>query len=374
MTQHDYNIANQTFPSTRADLNTVLEAIATNNSGNTAPSATFAYQWWVDTSTSPATLKQRNDANSAWLTIAKVGDGGLYTNAGSPIGAITPDYIGQLIYDTSNNKYYFANGLTNADWALLGGNTTSLAVNYHDVNIQYVSASTIRIKAGSAIRNSDNTEDIIFTVDTDINIATSGAGGLDTGAEASNTWYYLYAIKNPTSGAVSAILSTVNETVAGSITLPSGYTKKRQLRFAVRNDTSSNFLDFYYCKATDYIGYRLSENANAWAVLQNGGAGTFTAVSCVALVPAISRVTSVTCAGYGGGTNINTLFTRETGLSSSVGQCRLQTSFAGGNWNGPDTISFDQRLSSGQQFDYRLVNGVPNYSIIIEGFYITEVK
>lgn len=69
MAQHDYNIANQSGQAFRADLNNALAAIVSNNSGASAPSTTFAYQYWVDTSTSPATLKQRNSSNNAWLTI-----------------------------------------------------------------------------------------------------------------------------------------------------------------------------------------------------------------------------------------------------------------------------------------------------------------
>ena len=49
MAQHDYNIANQTAANARTDINNVLSAIATNNSGTAAPSTTFANQWWYDT-------------------------------------------------------------------------------------------------------------------------------------------------------------------------------------------------------------------------------------------------------------------------------------------------------------------------------------
>ena len=72
MAQHDYNIANQSGQAFRADLNNALAAIVSGNSGASAPSTTFAYQYWVDTSTSPATLKQRNSANNAWLTIGQL--------------------------------------------------------------------------------------------------------------------------------------------------------------------------------------------------------------------------------------------------------------------------------------------------------------
>ena len=48
MTQADFTIANQTFPNTRTELNTSLQALATNSAGNSAPSTTYANQWWFD--------------------------------------------------------------------------------------------------------------------------------------------------------------------------------------------------------------------------------------------------------------------------------------------------------------------------------------
>ena len=54
--QHDYTIANQGFPATRADINNALSAIATNNSGTSAPSTQYAGQFWIDTTSSTWTL------------------------------------------------------------------------------------------------------------------------------------------------------------------------------------------------------------------------------------------------------------------------------------------------------------------------------
>jgi len=67
MSQNDFNLANQGFPSMRSDMNSALQALATNSSGATAPSTTYAYQYWYDTTTT--ILKMRNAANSAWINI-----------------------------------------------------------------------------------------------------------------------------------------------------------------------------------------------------------------------------------------------------------------------------------------------------------------
>jgi len=70
MAQHDMTIANQGFPAFRADLNDALPALASNSSGATAPSTTFANQFWYDTANN--TLKQRNELNTDWLDIFEI--------------------------------------------------------------------------------------------------------------------------------------------------------------------------------------------------------------------------------------------------------------------------------------------------------------
>jgi len=68
MAQHDYNIANQTFPSFRSDLNNALSAIQTTNSGTSLPTGAVAGQIWLDTTnaTNP-TLKFYDGADSISL-------------------------------------------------------------------------------------------------------------------------------------------------------------------------------------------------------------------------------------------------------------------------------------------------------------------
>jgi hypothetical protein len=68
MSQHDYIIDNQDGASFRGDINSALAAIATLNSGATAPATTYGGMMWLDTST--GILKQRNSANTAWVTLA----------------------------------------------------------------------------------------------------------------------------------------------------------------------------------------------------------------------------------------------------------------------------------------------------------------
>ena len=69
MSQNDFNIANQTFPNTRVDLNGAFQALASMSGGASEPSTTYAGQTWHDTTND--LMKIRNKANSAWITVAK---------------------------------------------------------------------------------------------------------------------------------------------------------------------------------------------------------------------------------------------------------------------------------------------------------------
>ena len=77
MAQHsDYNIANQGFPAFRTDLNNVLSAINTLNSGTSRPASAVANSLWLDTTTATApTLKYYDGADDISLaTIDHVGN------------------------------------------------------------------------------------------------------------------------------------------------------------------------------------------------------------------------------------------------------------------------------------------------------------
>lgn len=70
MSQHDFDIANQTASNARADINSALQALASTSSGATEPATKYANQLWYDTTAN--ILKIRNEANSAWLNVGYV--------------------------------------------------------------------------------------------------------------------------------------------------------------------------------------------------------------------------------------------------------------------------------------------------------------
>jgi hypothetical protein len=67
MSQNNLVIDNQSFPTTRADISSALQALGSLNSGSSAPTTTYANMLWYDTSAN--TLKMRSEANDQWINI-----------------------------------------------------------------------------------------------------------------------------------------------------------------------------------------------------------------------------------------------------------------------------------------------------------------
>ena len=81
MSQHDFDIANQTAPNSRADINLALKALASNSSGSVAPTTTYANMTYYNTATN--ILYKRNEADSAWITLGTIDEtAGTFTPSG----------------------------------------------------------------------------------------------------------------------------------------------------------------------------------------------------------------------------------------------------------------------------------------------------
>lgn len=92
MAQHDYVLDNATGAAFRVDLNAVLQAIVTQNSGSSAPSVTKPHMFWA--STGDNKLKQRNALDTAWIDICELNtplaNSGANSNITSLTGLTTP--------------------------------------------------------------------------------------------------------------------------------------------------------------------------------------------------------------------------------------------------------------------------------------------
>jgi len=138
MAQHDYVIDNGTGAAVRADINSVLQAIASNNSNSGALTTNFAFQWHVDTS--DGLLKLRNAANNGYVTVgtaASTNLGLMPQSGGTFTGKVTHNYtssltipsgttgerdgspaVGMFRHNSTLNQF---EGYNNGAWGAIGG-------------------------------------------------------------------------------------------------------------------------------------------------------------------------------------------------------------------------------------------------------------
>lgn len=129
----DYSLANQSGLAFRTELNSILAAVVSQNSGATAPSTTYAHQLWIDTGVSPALLKLRNAANSAWITVgdATATNLGLASLAGATFtGDITLNAQSDVRFADSDSSNWVAfqapaTVSSNVTWTLPSADGTS---------------------------------------------------------------------------------------------------------------------------------------------------------------------------------------------------------------------------------------------------------
>jgi len=126
MSQHDFSIANAGGATVRADINNVLAALQSNNSGSSAPTSATAGMFWLDTSGDPYVLKVRDKGNNHWLTLANItdpgSDGNIETSA-TIKGTI--DSSATLPAGMARNVYF---GSTDTEVAWSSGATTAVSV------------------------------------------------------------------------------------------------------------------------------------------------------------------------------------------------------------------------------------------------------
>jgi len=117
MAQHDYVIDNSTGANVRTDINNVLLAISSNNSGSSAPSTNYASQFFANTSSS--IMQLRNTANNAHIN--------LFSLAGAPAfpldGTINSINIGKGANSVAGNTVLGESAL---DASVSGGSNTAI--------------------------------------------------------------------------------------------------------------------------------------------------------------------------------------------------------------------------------------------------------
>tara|TARA_R110001592_G_scaffold251228_2_gene513883 strand:+ start:973 stop:2127 length:1155 start_codon:yes stop_codon:yes gene_type:complete len=127
MSQHDFNIANQSFPATRTDLNNALVALASNSSGDAEPATKYANQWWYETDTN--ILKLRNEANNGWVDVITL-DASMTATA-SELNQLDAITRGSILY-----------GNASGETARLAAGAASTVLTSDGTDISWVTASS----------------------------------------------------------------------------------------------------------------------------------------------------------------------------------------------------------------------------------------
>jgi|TARA_B110000046_G_C12919816_1_gene366590 hypothetical protein len=122
MSNADYVLGNQSGASFRAELNTILEAVVSNNSSSSEPSVMFAYMWWADTTA--GLLKQRNSANNAWISHGVLATANLGHAVLADAQTFTGAQRGEITALTDASSIATDLALSNNFAITLGGNRT----------------------------------------------------------------------------------------------------------------------------------------------------------------------------------------------------------------------------------------------------------
>jgi hypothetical protein len=234
---------------------------------------------------------------------------------------------------------------------------------------EYASANTILLKSGLRAVDDTSTQLMSMISDTTLSLNSTGVNALDTGSEAASTFYYVWLIRNPSTNVVAGLLSASST----SPTLPSGYTQKRRLPVAIRNDGNSDIIDFYVASGWPtrpeiYYNVNIGDyiNPGSNGVLYGGSATTFSDISLSNFVPPISRQALLKIEYYYTSTQ-GSLRIREKGKTHEGFQ---YIEVPGSNLS---AMMLRMPCDSSQVIQYRgTASGLMNY-IWVMGFVVTDV-
>ncbi len=241
---------------------------------------------------------------------------------------------------------------------------SSLPPNYiSGCPLSWVSGTTLSVGNGSLI---DSTNIIGINVDAPISldISTVGAGGLDTGTVASDTWYYTFVIADSTGVNGPDGLISLSPT---SPTLPTGYDVFRRVGSA-RTDSISSLKGFVQ------VGIDRSREAHYFDVsmagmqaLSAGTSTTFADIDLSGLIPVTSKnafVFLITQCAANDTLITSTLRPKGTSQTSTPYE---QDALASGSTQGSSKNNFSIPTDSNQFIEYK-VTSTGGCSVYVEGW------
>lgn len=225
--------------------------------------------------------------------------------------------------------------------------------------ITYANPSVITIGPG-CLRDAENSKWLEWDSTLTASLTVSGPGGLDTGSEASNTWYYPWIIGRG-NGLVRAILSTS----ATAPSLPAGYWLKKRLKIAIRNDNSSNIVEFYKVLNTIYY----SDYAGNYKALAAGQSTSWADVDCSAYVPPQSRIAKMYLETEAASGVFNRALFRTKGTGDAGRSAGVPANNTTGNKN---ILQTDVILNASQVFEYQVSDANTVFRADVVGYVWTD--
>ena len=147
----DYTLANQSFANLRAELNTILNASNTLNSGSSAPDSKVAGSLWLDTTSASApTLKYYDGSDS--ISLCTIDHSANTVNWLDSTVSMSGAYDlngAELTLDANANTSITADTDDQIDFEIAGADDFQMTANTFTI----LSGSTIAIAAGGAITN-----------------------------------------------------------------------------------------------------------------------------------------------------------------------------------------------------------------------------
>jgi len=226
--------------------------------------------------------------------------------------------------------------------------------------LAYDTTSTVKIgRAGLISRAGDKDAkgEIAFTGRLTVDITSSGAGGLDTGSVAANTWYAVFVIADSSGLKQQKGLFSLSET---SPTMPAGYDLCRRIGW-INTDGSSN-IRRYYCQGEDtQRRYVYDAEVAALNVLSSGNATSWTQLDLSTYVPPSAEVVQLLAEVSGNSTN-------EFGMCRPNGSSVTYSAFA--LRTGPLKAAREiwYMPAPGQKIDYKVKSSSDSMDIWVAGF------
>ena len=208
MAQHDYDIANASFPTVRSDINSVLSAINSSNSGSSRPSSATTGTIWLDTtSASSPTLKYYDGAGDISLATLDHSANTVNWLDSSVVADLVNDTSPQLGADLDTNSFNIkiddAHGILDEDGnELILFQKTGSAVNQFDITNNATGSNPI-VEATGGDTN----------IGVDIKPKGSGEVVIGTGSASATL---------TTKGTHDLVLDTNAGTNSGNITITDG--------------------------------------------------------------------------------------------------------------------------------------------------------